>query len=192
MSEQKSNTTAIVIVAGAVLGLCCVSSAAAAMLFGVASPMALLSGFEDSTPPGVITARVAVAPTGIEGVWSRGVSGLPEFRDPRSTRWNAPKKNGSRYVFRSDGTCEVDVMTHSEAVGCSSYELTSVTDCRWGVAVTDLTVELGEGAQVTKTCSGEPTTGTAKARTVTAKVTLNDDRLTLVHPDATFEYQREP
>ncbi len=194
MSEpKKSNTTAIVIIVGAVLGLCCVTSMAAAMFVGFAAPVMRLGGADvRRTPPNVKAARVAVAPSGLEGVWFRGTRELPEYRDQGSARWNTPAQNGERYVFRDDGTCELDELKFFDAAGCASHVFTSTTDCRWGLAGTQLTIEIGEGVQLTKACDSAVKKSTTLPRTFTAKATLRGDRLTLVQPTATFEFERAP
>lgn len=192
MSEQKRSTMTVVVIAGAALGLCCVGSVAAAVLFGVGAPAALLLN-EDFHDDGVaVRAPVAAAPSlGLEGTWSRGAKGLAEFRDAASERWASPSGEGARYVFFSDGTCELDGLAQTTSGACTSWVFTSTTSCRWSLAGTALTVTLGEGVQRSKPCDGALTEGVAKPRTMTATITLEQDRLTMVSNGATFTLNRE-
>lgn len=189
MSEAKRSTTTVFIVAGAALGLCCVGSLVAMMLFGIASPVALLRGRD------VVPVPVAIASeSALNGAWVQGASGISELSDRNAAGWSSLTSEGRRFVFRANHSCEMEALARVAATDCTTWQFVSRGNCEWSLVGDALTVKFGPGTQLSKVCGKEFAESALPAMIIKASVRYEDaqQRLLMNVGDDTQEYTRAP
>lgn len=197
MSEAKRSSTTVFIIAGAAIGLCCVGSFAGMMLFGIASPVALLRGRETVLIGGVgigEASAVDAPESAIVGAWKQGTNGISELNDRNAPGWSTLQTEGRHFVFRANHSCESEALTRSESADCITWQLTSRGNCEWAIVGNQLTMKFGPGTQLSKVCGKEFAESALPAMTIKVFVRYEDElkRLLMTVGDEKQEYTREP
>jgi len=183
MSDPKKMSMLTMVAIGAgVLMLCCVGSCGLAMIGGVSAGAANPMGAATSAPSG----------TGLEGAWSYGsISGFTEYRNVVTGAFAPPSGTGARFEFKPGGSCEHYALFQNSLGGCTSIIFIAHDDCEWELEGNQLTVNFGEGDQLTRACGGAQKRSTSAPSTLTFAVTLTGDELLLTESGSTLTLRRE-